>query len=172
MFYNQERPRVVAGFRIRIEWLGYILWGELLKQKFVHVDDIQLEKKEKSTYLFKHELLFKGLVFVAIFNLRLNSGACNGVLHTKSSLSENLTIKFGSYIKSADWKNLTIKIGSYIKKIWQSKLGVTSKVPTEKIWQSKLGVTYSQLATSNIADSKLPTQINPKATFQSKMAFA
>ena len=31
---------------------------------------------------------------------------------------------------------------------------------------------YCQLATSNIADSKLPTQINPKATFQSKMAFA
>ena len=115
VFYNQERPRVVAGFRIRIGWLGYILWGELLKQKFVHVDDIQLEKKEKSTYLFKHELLFKGLVFVAIFTLRLNLGACNGVLHTKSSPSENLTIKFGSYIKSADWKNLTIKIGSYIK---------------------------------------------------------
>ena len=97
----------------------------MLKQKFVHVDDIQLEKKEKSTYLFKHELLFKGLVFVAIFTLRLNSGACNGVLHPKSSPSANLTIEIRGYIKTTDSKlpTPTLEIRGYIKT-------ADSKLPT------------------------------------------
>ena len=87
----------------------------MLKQKFVHVDDIQLEKKEKSTYLFKHKLLFKGLVFVAIFTLRLNLGACNGVLHPKSSPSANLTIEIRGYIKTADSKLPTLTLEDNIK---------------------------------------------------------
>ena len=75
------------------------------------------KRKEKSTYRFKHEWLFKGLVFVAIFTLRLNSGACNGVLHPKSSPSANLTIEIRGYIKTADSKLLTptLEIRGHIK---------------------------------------------------------
>ena len=79
------------------------------------------KRKEKSTYRFKHEWLFKGLVFVAIFTLRLNLGACNGVLHPKSSPSANLTIEIRGYIKTADSKLLTptltptLEIRGYIK---------------------------------------------------------
>ena len=73
------------------------------------------KRKDKSTYRFKHEWLFKGLVFVAIFTLRLNSGACNGVLHPKSSPSANLTIEIRGYIKTADSKLPTLTLEDNIK---------------------------------------------------------
>ena len=73
------------------------------------------KRKEKSTYRFKHEWLFKGLVFVAIFTLRLNSGACNGVLHQKSSPSANLTIEIRGYIKTADSKLPTPTLEDNVK---------------------------------------------------------
>ena len=73
------------------------------------------KRKDKSTYRFKHEWLFKGLVFVAIFTLRLNSGACNGVLHPKSSPSANLTIEIRGYIKTADSKLPTLTLEDNVK---------------------------------------------------------
>ena len=86
------------------------------------------KRKEKSTYRFKHEWLFKGLVFVAIFTLRLNLGACNGVLHPKSSPSANLTIEIRGYIKTTDSKlpTPTLEIRGYIKT-------ADSKLPTLEI---------------------------------------
>ena len=98
VFYSQERPRVVVRCRIRIEWLGYIFWGELLKQQFVRIDDISLEKKEKCTYLI---LPFQTRVVVYGSCLRSNLHPTTefGSLQWGSSILE-----IRGYIKTAEWK--------------------------------------------------------------------
>ena len=88
------------------------------------------KRKDKSTYRFKHEWLFKGLVFVAIFTLRLNSGACNGVLHPKSSPSANLTIEIRGYIKTADSKLPTLTLEDNVKLPTTAPVGWVS-IPTQ-----------------------------------------
>ena len=52
---------------------------------------------------------------MAIFTLRLNTGACNGVLHPKSSPSANLTIEIRGYIKTADSKLPTPTLEDNVK---------------------------------------------------------
>ena len=86
---------------------------------------------------------------MAIFTLRLISGACNGVLHPKSSPSANLTIEIRGYIKTTDSKlpTPTLEIRGYIKT-------ADSKLPTPTLEIRG----DSKLLTPTLEDNvKLPT---------------